>query len=420
LQSKVLRYCSLGFDPLIVIITGRGQLQPLPASALGGTTDGNATTCSRPSAAMCEDDDSTSRSWSELPVSVLTFAFEKLDLRGRAGTINCIALVCTTWAAAAAAATRSIELSSCTNTDSLQQWLRSRGSHVIKFKLQGSKGVITSLPCPRLKWHVLENTSVDLRPGSQLLLDLSTATALEHLHLDSVTFQGKPHLMAVLNNMPDLQYIRLGSIKVLGSPQLQLQSHASTATAVQDSQAVTHSLLRLEPGVPQHWYQRITHEGMQCLCKLTKLQSLELHSMASVTAAGLAGLQNLPALKCLGLNDIRCVISATRVPAFTQLTALTCLKLAWGICFSPIKFGPSVLAHMAQLEELVLYQPHPAGGAAGASELLARLAQLPKLQVLRLVYFHDLLQCPPAAFSSLTSSSMLRSLTWKVLGRDFR
>jgi len=117
-------------------------------------------------------------------VSVLTFAFEKLDLRNR---MNCIALVCTSWAAAAVAATRGIELSWCTNADSLQQWLRSRGSHVIKVKLRFSR-VITSLPCPKLNWLVLEYISVD--PGSQLLQDLCAATALEHLHFRGVGLQG--------------------------------------------------------------------------------------------------------------------------------------------------------------------------------------------------------------------------------------
>jgi len=137
--------------------------------------------------AMCEDDSSSIRSWSELPVSVLAFAFEKVDLRYR---MNCIALVCTSWAEAAAAATSSIELSRCTNTDSLQQWLRSRGSHVIEIILLSADGVINSLPCPRLEWLVLENTRVDLHPGSQLLQDLSAATTLQHLHLNGVVFQG--------------------------------------------------------------------------------------------------------------------------------------------------------------------------------------------------------------------------------------
>jgi len=50
----------------------------------------------------------------------------------------------------------------CSNTDSLQQWLRSRGSHVSKVRLHGSEGVITTLPCPRLEWLVLEDIEVDL------------------------------------------------------------------------------------------------------------------------------------------------------------------------------------------------------------------------------------------------------------------
>jgi len=149
------------------------------------------------------------------------------------------------------------------------------------------------------------------------------------------------------------------------------------------------------------------------VCKLTQLQSLEMHDMVYITAAGLAGLKNLPALKLLGLEDLGCEISASAVPAFTQLTALTCLKLAWETWSPPNAFHPSVLAHMTQLEELHLRDPKPAGGASGAAGLLARLAQLTKLQVLQLAYVGSLLQCPPAAFSSLTSSRLLRSLTWK-------
>jgi len=348
-------------------------------------------------------------------VSVLTFAFEKLNLRDRAGTITCIALVCTSWAAAAAAATRSIELSRCTDTDSLQQWLRSRGSHVIKVNLQGSDGVITSLPCPRLKWLVLENIRVDLRPGSQLLQDLSAATTLEHLHLDGVKFQGDPDLGRVLEIMPNLQYIHLANINVRASPSQQQSLVPSTATAMQDSQVVTHSIFWFNPGGSQ--YMCITEEGMQFVCKLTQLQSLEVHHMVGVTAAGLAGLHNLPALKRLALAHVFCEISASAVPALTQLAALTYLKLAWINSRAPGDFDPSVLAHMTQLEELHLHQPRPAGGASGAAELLSRLAQLTKLQVLHLAWARHFVACSSVAYSSLTSSSVLRSLTlsdyWK-------
>jgi len=153
------------------------------------------------------------------------------------------------------------------------------------------------------------------------------------------------------------------------------------------------------------------------VCKLTQLQSLELYNMKYVTAAGLAGLHNLPALKCLGLEDLCCDISASAVPTFTQLTALTCLKLAWDTACHPAnEFDMSVLAHMMQLEELELRVVTSAGGASGAAELLARLAQLTKLRVLHLAWVFHLLQCPAAALSSLTSSSVLKSLTWQDFG----
>jgi len=70
------------------------------------------------------------RSWSQLPMSALTLAFEKLPLSDRAGTEDCVARVCSSWAEAAAAATVTIDLEQCPNTSSLQQWLHSRGCHV--------------------------------------------------------------------------------------------------------------------------------------------------------------------------------------------------------------------------------------------------------------------------------------------------
>jgi len=86
--------------------------------------------------------------------------------------------------------------------------------------------------------------------------------------------------------------------------------------------------------------------------------------------------------------------------------------LAWKTCNPPNAFDPAVLAHMVQLEELYLCELTPAGGASGAAELLVTLAQLTKLQVLHLACIKHLQVCPPAAFSSLTASSVPRSLEW--------
>jgi len=134
--------------------------------------------------------------------------------------------------------------------------------------------------------------------------------------------------------------------------------------------------------------------------------------MTAVTAAGLASFQKLPALKRLGLEGLGIDVSWSAVPAFSQLTALTYLRLYWEPAVQGPVFDPAVLAGMTQLEALELSRPNPVGGAAGAAELLSRLSQLRKLEVLKLEHVACLDLCPPAAFAVLTASSVLRSLTW--------
>jgi len=70
-----------------------------------------------PFATMCEQGSMSQRSWSELPLSALTLIFQELPLRNRAGTEDCVARVCSSWAEAAAAATVTIKLEECSNSD---------------------------------------------------------------------------------------------------------------------------------------------------------------------------------------------------------------------------------------------------------------------------------------------------------------
>jgi len=156
----------------------------------------------------CTQPHTMSRPWSDLPMTALTLAFEKLPQRKRSGSVSCVALVCSRWAEAAAAATRVI-VGKCPNTDSLQTWLRSRGSSVNQIQLFLPSGAITSLPCPRLEHLVLEDSIVNLRPNSQLVLDLSAATGLTTLMLNGVTFQGRPDLAGVLSALPNLRCLPL-------------------------------------------------------------------------------------------------------------------------------------------------------------------------------------------------------------------
>jgi len=360
---------------------------------------------------MSEEAD-LSRPWSELPMPALIIAFEKLDLRDRSGAIDCVARVCSTWAEAAAAATRSIKLKRCSNTDSLQQWLRSRGAHVGVICLEGtcSGGVITTLPCARLEELILFWCSVDLSRGSQLLQDLSAATALNTLDFWGVTFHGDPDLAAVLSALPGLTFLRLMSSQVLKTTQQPTSSTASALTSgVQDSHARPQCLWSAQHTTDEG-YQCLTDIGMQFICKLTKLQDLGLHSLQGVTAAGLAGLVSLRGLKGLDLRDLSCDISLSAVPAFSQLTYLTGLRLVWKCSLQLPTFDPAVLGCMRQLRCLDLWSVNPARGTAGAAELLSSLAQLHKLETLSLMYIPSLDKCPPAAFSSLTSSSVLRCL----------
>jgi len=375
---------------------------------------------SSPFATMCDQHSSKSqRSWSELPLSALTLIFEELYLNERAGTEDCVARVCSSWAEAAAAATWSIVLDS-TDTDSLQLWLHSRGDSVLEIDLTQASGVITTLPCPKLQDLVLFNSSVDLRPGSQLLQDLCSATALTRLCLCDVTYQGEPDLAAVLLALPNLQSFSLLSmgqeqyIKVQEPQQQQLLLHANSANEVQHSQAPSQQLWSAH-GDPTDGYRCFTDSGMEFICKLTKLQYLELGSLQGVTAAGLACLVKLQELQGLNLEDLTCDISLSDVPTFSQMTDLTKLSLHWEPDGPHCEFDPSILEHLTALEDVAVLCCSPARGTAGAAELLSRLSQLPERQKLEFKYVTGLNECPPQAFSALTSSSMLESLTWETL-----
>jgi len=369
---------------------------------------------------MCEQGSMSQRSWSELPLSALTLIFEELYLSETAGTEDCVARICSSWAeaAAAAAATVTIDLEDCSNIDSLQRWLHSRGSGVIAIAVSRSSGAITSLPCPKLEDLELRDSSVDLRQGSQLLQDLCAATALTKLCFFDIKFQGEPDLAAVLSALPNLECFGLRNLGLVGhitvlqqSPQQQLLQ-SSTGSEEQDGHEPSQQLWS-SFGDPLNSHRCFTDSGMQFCCQLTKLQSLELGSLQGVTAAGLAGLADLPGLDVLTLEELTCDISLSAAPAFSQLTALRSLTVSW-VWDTRCKFDPSILAHMTQLQWLQLRSCTTTRGKAGAAELVSRLSQLPDLRGLALEGIEGSQEWPPEAFSCLTSSSVLESLTFRV------
>jgi len=305
-----------------------------------------------------------------------------------------------------------------TDIGSLQRWLASRGSSVLGMDLTQPTGVITTLPCPKLQCLVLQNCDVDLRPGSQLLQDLCSATALTTLCFGDVTYQGEPDLAAVLLALPNLKWFGLcnlgevGYIKVQQSPQEQLLLHTRMASEDQDSYAPSLQLWSAH-GHPTDGCRCFTDSGMQTICMLTKLQLLDLSTLQGVTAAGLARLADLTGLNHLLLEDLTCDINSP-VPAFSQLTDLTWLALSWVKDTTHREFDPYILAHMTQLKALRINDGTPARGQPGAAELLSGLSQLPELRTLFLCCIGALQQCPPEAMSSMTSSGLLESLTWET------
>jgi len=294
-----------------------------------------------------------------------------------------------------------------------RQWLRHRGSGLTKLKLWTTRGVLTALPCPRLECLELNGSKVDVRPGSQLLQDLCAATALQQLWIKRVEFHGEPDLVAVLSALPALQHIHLADSQVVDSwsPEQQQQQqqqnfHARHAPAMQHFWSST--------GIESERCRSLTDSGVQFMCTITQLQSLELYNLEGVTAAGLAGLHNLPDLKSLVLQGLACDVSLSAVPAFSRLTALSSLMLHLQCSFPGPLFDPAILAHTTQLKKLSLWSFTPARGAAGAAELLVRLGHLTKLQDLNLQLVYGLSGCPPSEFSSLTASSELRRLSCEL------
>jgi len=191
----------------------------------------------------------------------------------------------------------------------------------------------------------------------------------------------------------------------------QLLLHRNPAGEVQDSAKPSQQLWSAH-GDPADGHRCFTDSGMQIMCKLTKLQYLELGSLQGVTTAGLAGFHKLRQLKSLTLWQLACDISLSARPTFSQLTALTTFVLSWVHDPPYCEFDPSILAHMAQLEDVAILSCTQAHGAAGVAELLSRLSQLPQLRMLEIRDIEGLEQCPPEAFSSLTSSNKMESLAW--------
>jgi len=103
------------------------------------------------------DDTSTDVPWCCLPKLALQIVFKHVPQGLRVGRPSSCALVCTSWAEAAAVATDSIDLDTCARADrlrlagSLQLWLHNHGDNLTKLHVTATYVELTSLPCPKLR-----------------------------------------------------------------------------------------------------------------------------------------------------------------------------------------------------------------------------------------------------------------------------
>lgn len=250
---------------------------------------------------------SLSSMWSDLPKPPLHSILRHVPQRQRLGHTSSCALVCISWAEAAAAATDSIVLEECADAISLQLWLQQHGSSITQLHLHGARGQLLELPCPQLADLLLHGRTL-----------LST-----------------PYLVDMLTALPSLQRLTLHT----GCEAFHLPSNL-----LQQLPGLTHL------GVQFHRQPLGYVRVLQGLSSLTNCSHLDLEATGWLSfPLGLDGLQDLPQLTFLKLSGLGCWAEAPpSLPSLSMLTALQHLQTAgWD-------FQSSQLAGMTSLQHLCL------------------------------------------------------------------
>ena len=133
--------------------------------------------------------------WSDVPGSAVKRIMRHVPQRHRLGHGSSCALVCSSWAQAAAAATDSIVLEGCADTESLQLWLRKHGHSLSKLHVRADSGMLTQLPCPKLADLLLQGDSLLSAPN--LTAVVSALPSLQHLSFSSSCQSGSYHVPTV-------------------------------------------------------------------------------------------------------------------------------------------------------------------------------------------------------------------------------
>ena len=313
--------------------------------------------------------------WSNPPVPVLQLILKHVPQRQRLGHGSCCALVCSSWAEAAVAATDSLVLDKCAGKRSLQLWLQRHGHNLTQLHISTEAGEQTQLPCRNL-------TDLLLHDGSLLAAQF---------------------LPAMLAGLPSLQRLSLRP------SHRHLEPPGSVAFPAGLLSQLPQGVAHLDLHGP------LTDAALQGLSSLTKCSQLALRCTAWQTwgvqnTVSLATLQELQEMQGLTHLHMSCApVDVNALPDFSRCTALRHLHLC-EVARVGCPLQPTQLASLTKLQYLQLERVCLKGGAVGGVELLALLPQLSSLTHLGLVGLTDFDSCPAAAFTAITSNSSLQHL----------
>lgn len=367
----------------------------------------------------------------QLPFEVLCHILQLTAVTQR---LSSCALVCTSWAKAAVAATDSIDMSRWPHTADtapkyLRRWVYHHGSRLTTLRFSAGAETVGWLNCPALlhlevhggflKFHC-RGSGIGLADSSPRL----TRLVLRCCHMR--TKRDELDALSVLTALQDLTLSNIWPAGVDGMHALPSNPKAwAPIPGYLFLQLVQLTRLVLENGM-----RKETFWHFSCL---TALQHLELHSFWNDTEEGLGQLSQLTQLTWLTLYECHCDITLDSTLRIASLTNLKGLVLDFQEVLDPL-----VLRRLTKVQHLSIRDTHMLAAAAGAAALLAVLPRLQQLTYLAVSespmdYAHPppaaagaaaqagpeaaagadtaaAAAALPAAYSALTSSSKLQHL----------
>jgi hypothetical protein len=322
------------------------------------------------------------------------------------------ALVCRTWASAAAVATLHVKCKLTPATaPALQAWLQQHAGQLLTLQLSGRGRISLRLPLHKLKrLKILKLQYFKLQlPGEEV-----TLSSLQRLQLWAVELARFNSLLQ-LTAAPQLTSLDIGSCSFTEQEFCGCTYKDNTAAAVERLAAAVPDMLQRLPLLSELMMPDLPLSDA-AVQQLAAMQGLRQVSLAHLKHVPVCDLQYLPSsITQLSLLDCRDYgqLPPSLPPRLQQLTGLLHLNLF--SCSLP----PTLLASVTQLQSLTLeggmllpiaFQDDD-GPDVGTLALLDVLPKLTRLQELHLQAANlDDTGIAPQRFAALTASSHLTRL----------